>query len=372
MLDKTLPILPIVRPTFPPLEAISERFSECLRTGQVTNGGRYVEEFEAALTEYLGVPTICFSSGMAALVAMLMAEGVHGRDVITPSFTFCATPHAIKLAGGNPIFADIDEDTLTLDPYDVDRKMTRLTTAIVGVDVFGICCDYDDLFRVANKNTTLQHKIAVHYDSAPAFGSLVQGKPTGHFGRSHIFSFHATKPFSVGGEGGCLCSHDESFIAEAKEIRNFGQPHRLGFNGKMQEINALIGLEQLDGFPRKMANRVAAANYFMGALEGIDGVTTFNPVHSMPVWTYYPCLIDKDRFGVSRDDLMSGLLERGIETRRYYPAMHLNEAYWPSQRVKLPVTERIASQIISLPVYNDMSPHECERIAAAIMEMSHG
>lgn len=372
MLDKTLPILPIVRPTFPPLEAIADRFSECLRTGQVTNSGRYVEEFEAALTEYLGVSTICFSSGMAALVAMLMVEDVRGRDVITPSFTFCATPHAIKLAGGNPIFADIDENTLTLDPHDVDRKVTRLTKAIVGVDVFGICCDYDGLFRVANKNTNSQHKIAVHYDSAPAFGSLVEGKPTGHFGRSHIFSFHATKPFSVGGEGGCLCSNDESFITVAKEIRNFGQPSRIGFNAKMQEVNALIGLEQLGGFPRTMANRNTASNYLMAALEGMVGVTTFNPVHSMPVWTYYPLLIDKDRFGMSRDQLMNGLIKRGIETRRYYPAMHLNEAYWPSQRVKLPITEMIASQIIAIPVYNDMSPAECERISQAISEIQRG
>jgi dTDP-4-amino-4,6-dideoxygalactose transaminase len=361
MLDKPLPILPIVRPTFPPLEAISERFSECLRTGQVTNGGRYVEEFEAALTEYLGVPTIVFSSGMAALVAMLMAEGVNGWDVVCPSFTFCATPHAIKLAGGHPIFADINEETLTLDPEDAERKLTRRTKAILGVDVYGIVCD-PMLSNVANRN-----HVDLMFDSAPAFGAFPL-RPD----RPKIFSFHATKPFSTM-EGGALCSQEASFIAAAKKIRNFGLPGKLGFNGKMSEVAALIGLENLKTFPTHLANRQLAAACLAGCLDGIPGVRWIKPpLNQIPSWCYFPLLIEKTEFGMTRDRLVEMLKTRGIETRVYYPAMHLDPIYWPNQKVKLPVTLRVASQVIALPIYNDMVPGECERVASAIREIQAG
>jgi len=358
MLDNPLPILQIVRPTFPPLEAISERFSECLRTGQVTNGGRYVEEFEAALTEYLGVPTICFSSGMAALVAMLMAEGVNGWDVVCPSFTFCATPHAVKLAGGHPIFADINEETLTLDPEDAERKFTRRTKAILGVDVYGIVCDpmLDDVAGRCG--------VDLLFDSAPAFGSLPL-RPH----HTKIFSFHATKPFSTM-EGGCLASRDVSFVNAAKKIRNFGLRGELGFNGKMSEVCALIGLESLKSIDTYILNRGFAASCLAEYLRGIPGINWINPPpNQIPSWCYFPILVDRNEFGMTRDRLVEMLKTRGIEVRVYYPAMHLDPIYWPNQKVKLPVTERVASQVIALGIYNNHTPAECERVATAIREI---
>jgi len=371
MLDNTLPVLPIVRPTFPPLEAISERFAECLRTGQVTNGGRYVEEFEAALTEYLGVPTICFSSGMAALVAMLMAEGVSGRDVICPSLTFCATPHAIKIAGGNPVFADIDPATLTLDPVDVHRKLTSKTKAIVGVDVYGILCDYQVLASIG-----IEHDIRVMFDSAPAFGSLWQGRPTASpMDCPQIFSFHATKPFSVGGEGGAFCGTNEFVIAEAKKIRNFGQPAfpeiypTIGFNGKMQEINALVGLEALKVLPSYLTNRRFAASCLVEQLRYVPGVGCMkSPLGQSPSWCYYPIRIDEQSFGMSRDAVVTKLATRGIIVRKYYEACHLSDVY-AEQRTSLPVTEKVASQVIALPIYNNMTIAECERVTGAIRDI---
>lgn len=347
-----------MRPTFPPLETIADRFAECLATGQVTNGGKYVEEFEAVLTEYLGVPTICFSSGMAALVAMLMAEGVNGWDVIVPSLTFCATPHAVKLAGGHPIFSDINEETLTLDPFDAERKLTRRTKAILGVDVYGLVCD-PMLSNVANRN-----RVDLMFDSAPAFGAFPP-RPD----RPKIYSFHATKPFSVM-EGGCLCSPEKSFIATARKIRNFGLSGELGFNGKMTEVAALIGMESLRAFPTHIANRSRAAMCLSDQLRGISGVRWVDPPpNQAPSWCYFPLLIDKTAFGMTRDRLVEMLKLRGIETRVYYPAMHLDPIYWPNQKVKLPVTLRVASQVIAIGIYNDHTPAECERVATAIREI---
>jgi dTDP-4-amino-4,6-dideoxygalactose transaminase len=363
MLDKPLPILPIVRPTFPPLESIADRFSAALKSGHVTNGGQYVEQFEAALTEYLGVPTICFSSGMAALVAMLMVDGVEGKEVICPSFTFCATPHAVKLAGGNVVFADVDPNTLTLDPADVSRKITKHTNAILGVDAYGICCDYAGLSKVAVDNY-----FVMLLDSAPAFGSMWQVRPTAcPMDAPQIFSFHATKPFAVG-EGGALCSTDTSFIDAAKKIRNFGIPGRVGFNGKMQEINALIGLEQLKTWRDIPLVRSSSALDIAEIIQDVPGVKCiFGPDDQIPVWTYLPILIDEE-FGMSRDDVMAALAKRWIMTRKYYEACHLNPVY-AAERTILPVTERVASQVIALPVYNDMTAAECERIAGAIREI---
>jgi dTDP-4-amino-4,6-dideoxyglucose len=353
-----------VRPTFPPLESISDRFSAALKSGVVTNGGPAVEEFEAALTAHLGVPTICFSSGMAALVAMLMVEGVEGYEVICPSFTFCATPHAIRMAGGKVVFADIDPITLTLDPVDVERKITPRTKAILGVDVYGVCCDYGALGRVADRC-----HVDVLYDSAPAFGSQFYGEPIGDFGRAQIFSFHATKPFSVGGEGGALCSTDRHFIEAAKKVRNFGIPGRIGFNGKMQEINALIGLEQMKSLYKLLPARTAAQTALHAALHRIPGVTAIvPPVHQVPIWTYYPILIDEEEFGMPRDHVYYKLRQRGIMTRLYYPAMHMDESY-TAERTRLPVTERVASQVIALPVYNNHTEYEVDRVGVAMKEI---
>jgi dTDP-4-amino-4,6-dideoxygalactose transaminase len=292
---------------------------------------------------------------------MLMAEGVNGWDVVCPSFTFCATPHAIKLAGGHPIFADINEETLTLDPEDAERKLTRRTKAILGVDVYGIVCD-PMLSSVANRN-----HVDLMFDSAPAFGAFPL-RPD----RPKIFSFHATKPFSTM-EGGALCSQEASFIAAAKKIRNFGLPGELGFNGKMTEVAALIGLENLKVFPIHQKNRSLAASFLSDFLTAVPGIRWIKPPpNQSPSWCYFPILVDRNEFGMTRDRLVEMLKTRGIETRIYYPAMHLDGLYWPGQKVKLPATERVASQVIAIGIYNDHTPAECERVAAAIREIQHG
>ncbi len=360
MLDKSLPILPIVRPTFPPLESIAERFAECLRTGQVTNGGRYVEEFEAALTEYLGVPTICFSSGMAALVAMLMVEGVENQEVILPSLTFCATPHAVKLAGGIPVFADVLPDRLTIDPADVRRKITIKTKAILGVDAYGVCCDYDSLM--------MSHPLLV--DSAPAFGSKIGVIPTGRFGRAQIFSFHATK-FMSSMEGGCLCSSDRDFISKAKSIRNFGQEDGecvgIGFNAKMLEVCALIGLENLKTIRDRATKRIYSAYRLDDSLRGIGGITFVNsPKNQSTCWTYRPILVDPD----IRQTVVQGLIRDGVAVRTYYSACHKMRPYFCGQ--SLPVTEMAAASVVALMVYDDMSESEINKVSSSIRRHLHG
>lgn len=359
--------LPIVRPHHPSLDDIDAYFKTALTEGAVTNNGPYVREFEERLTGLLGVPTICFNNATSALIAMLRTVDVVDRDVVCPSFTFAATPHAIMLAGGRPIFADISEDTLCLDPPAVERTITGRTTAILGVDPYGLCWE-------PPKGWSEGGSIDVLIDSAPSFGSDMVGVNPATRARAQVYSFHATKPFSTM-EGGCLCSSDTALLERAKAIRNFGigpdgAVEQIGLNGKMMEICAIIGLKQLETWPeRKLARTESVANLH-DALEEIKGIKTIKcPTNQMPIWTYYPILI-KEKFGVDRDTVIKKLHEKGVMVRKYYEPCHLMPAYkynakYPSH-VKLAVTEYVADQVIALPVYDHMSDEEVKQIASAL------
>src|SRR5271166_4220682 len=163
--------LHIVRPTFPDIESFLAPFQAALASGQVTNNGRWVVEFEQQLSDYLGVPTLVFCNGQMALMTMLRAAGIEGGEVIVPSFTFAATPHAVRWCGAEPVFADIAANgSLCLDPDDVERKLTPKTVAILGVDAYGIACDYARLTEIGRRNG-----LKVIFDSAPSFGTRVEG-----------------------------------------------------------------------------------------------------------------------------------------------------------------------------------------------------
>lgn len=362
--------LPIVQPSLPRLQEFDAYFDECLRTGHVTNHGKHVHEFEAKLTELLGVQTICFNSATSALIAMLRAIDVVDRDVIVPSFTFAATPHAVMMAGGRPIFADINEETLCLDPPAVERTITGRTTAIMGVDPYGLCWE-------PPKGWADGGNIDLLIDSAPSFGSGITDANPATRARAQVYSFHATKPFSTM-EGGCLCSADTALIDRAKAIRNFGigsdgTVEQIGMNGKMMEVCAIIGLKQLETWPERILARTDSACGLHLALSEIKGIKTVKcPSNQMPIWTYFPILI-KEKFGVDRDTVVKKLHEKGIMVRTYYEPCHLMPAYkynakYPNH-VKLAVTEYVAGQVIALPVYTDMKDEEIREIASAFLSI---
>jgi dTDP-4-amino-4,6-dideoxy-D-glucose transaminase len=363
------PSLQIVRPLFPDASRFLDAFRAALTSGQVTNNGRWVREFERQLTEYLGVPTLAFCNGQLALMTMLRAAGVKSGEVIVPSFTFAATPHAVRWCGAEPVFADVSPDTFCLDPCDVESKITARTVAILGVDAYGLCCDYRLLGQLGDR-----HGLKVLYDSAPAFGARVDGQLVGGFGDAQIFSFHATKAFATM-EGGCLCSHDERVIERARAIRNFGQGAdgdcgEPGINGKLTEICALIGIEQLKTFEQVAERRRHAVRRMCDGLEGVPGLTVGKALPNQdPIWLYLPVVIDPCAFGCDRDYAATLLEKQGLYVRKYYsPPCHHMSAYGAAREQQLPVTERAAYNVLALPVYNDMTDAECDRIALALRE----
>jgi dTDP-4-amino-4,6-dideoxygalactose transaminase len=350
------------------MDRVLEEFSRCVATGKVTNNGRWVVEFERQLGAYLGVPTIVFSSGQAALMTMLRAAGIEGGEVIVPAFTFLATAHAASWCGADVVFADIkDDSSFTLDPADVERRITRRTMAILAVDPYGIACDNDALSVVADR-----YGLKLLYDSAPAFGTKVGGKLIGGFGDAQIFSFHATKAFNTM-EGGCLSSNDRELIERAKDIRNFGQTANehcalLGLNGKMTEICALIGIEQLKGFEAAAAVRRRSVARIAKGLGAIAGLTVGRaPAGQEPIWLYLPVEVDRAKFGCTRERAAALLARQNLHVRQYYsPACHTLATYTSRGRQpSLPAAERIALNVLALPIYNDMTTEECDGVVRA-------
>jgi dTDP-4-amino-4,6-dideoxyglucose len=365
--------LQIVRPVFPDVNKFLAPFQAALVSGQVTNGGPWVFEFERQLSEYLGVPTLAFCNGQMALMTMLRAAGIERGEVIVPSFTFAATPHAVRWCGAKPVFADIIANgSVCLDPDDVERKITPKTVAILGVDAYGIACDYAGLTEVGRRNG-----LKVLFDSAPSFGTRVGGGLVGGFGDAQMFSFHATKAFTTM-EGGCLCTHDPEIFARAKAIRNFGQLadgdcEEAGINAKLTEVCALIGIEQLKSFELAALTRRRAVDRMREGLSKLPGLTVASAPHDQdPIWLYLPVFVDEREFGLDRDDVASALAKENLYVRKYYsPPCHQMRAYAASHHVSLPRSEASAYSVLALPVYNDMTEGECDGIVQAFLEVHH-
>ena len=354
--------LHIVRPSFPKLETFADKFRIALLSGNVTNNGPYVQEFESLLARYMRVASVAVcNNGESALTLMIRAAGIDSGEVIVPSYTFCGTPHAVQWCGARPVFADIDPNSLCLDPADAELRITRNTKAIVPVDVYGIACDYSALDYLGKK-----HGIPVLYDSAPAFGTEVEGKPIGGFGDAQIFSFHATKAFTTM-EGGCVASRDKQLIDRVSTLRNFGQDtgpdcSEPGVNAKMPEMCALIGIEALKGFQKIVDWRNQIAARYRESLSAIPGLSFAIPSpNQKPVWLYFPVVIDPQRFGVDRNALAQALAAENLFARKYFelPCHHM-KAYADQGAIKLPATEAVAYNVVSLPIYNDMALDECD------------
>lgn len=359
-------ILNSCRPRFPDFFEgdIASKFRHALYTGQATNGGEHVRRFERKLSDYLRASALCFCNGQSALTAMLMAaDVVPGDEVVMPSFTFCGTAAAVRMLGATPVFADIDPHTLTIDPNDVAKRVTLNTRAILAVDVYGICCNYSKL-----EDAAAFHRRPLLIDSAPAFGSMWGAFPTGNKGDAQIFSFHATKPFCVG-EGGCLSTNSADMYERAKHIRDFGQTEdrecvAVGLNGKMQEVNALIGLENLKDWREYRHRRTMKAATLRFRINEVGGIRVIHePMEpaQWPIWCYFPILIEPE-FGKSRDEVLAYLKSKNIDARTYYsPGCHRMKPYANGQ--SLPVTEMVADRVIALPLYFDMLDEEMDYIA---------
>jgi perosamine synthetase len=351
--------------------------AEVLASGWVSQGPM-VARFEERFAERVGARyAVATSSCTTALHLALILEGVGpGDEVICPSYSFIATANAILYTGATPVFADIDAETWNIDPEDAARRVTPRTRAIVPVHQVGLAADLDRLEGIARR-------IAIVEDGACAIGSTYRGRPVGSRGHIATFSFHPRKTISTG-EGGMITTDDGAVAERARRLRShsasvsadarhearglvFEQYRELGFNYRMTDLQAAIGLEQLRKVDRLLARRRALAERYDAAFAGLAVQTPARPSYADHAYQSYGICLTR-ACGVARDELLGELVRRGISCRRGIPPIHLEPLYLGRfGRVPLPVTEEVAARSLFLPMFAALSEAEQGRVIDAVV-----
>lgn len=336
----------------PDLSGNEQRYlMECVTHGMISSIGAFVSRFEAAFADFCGTAqAVATNSGTAALhLALCGLEIGPGDEVIVPTLTFVATANAVRYTGATPVFVDVDPTTWTLDPGAVCDAITPRTRAIIAVHLFGIPGDMHAISAVAER-----HNLFVIEDAAQAHGAGYAGRRVGSLGHAGVFSFHGGKTITTG-EGGAVVTDDAGLADRLRHVRNHGtSPSRrywhttLGYNYRMSNVQAALGVAQLERAGTLLAAKRRIAATYERALADTDGIRMpAPPPHSEPIMWVVPICIDADRFGATRKHVREALRAAGIETRPMFPPLHTQPIYSTAQT--LPVAEKIARCGLSLP-----------------------
>jgi len=362
-------MIPLARPTLPKLESLQSKLKDVFKSGMLTNA-KYVREFEKRCAKFLGVKeVVALANGTSAIILSLKCLGIKG-EVILPSFTFTSAAHSLLWCGLKPVFVDIDKETFNIDPSLIEEKITSKTTAIFPVHVFGNPCKIDEIQEVAKK-----HKLKVIYDGAHAFGSKYKGKSVACFGDITIFSLTPTKVITTA-EGGLIATQDSNIARILRLGRNNGDSidrteEFLGVSARMNELSAILGIEGIKILPKHLKRRLKLINLYRKWLDEIPGIS-FQKItdFSSSVFKDLTILVDENKFGHSRDELLETLIKKNIETKVYfYPPIHKKKAYKEYQDIFLPNTDLISSHIISLPLYSQMPINYVKRVCSVIKNL---
>ncbi len=343
---------------------------EVLRSGRLALGPK-TEEFERLVSEYVGVNyAIAVNSGTSALHLIVKSLGLgKGDEVLVPSFTFAASVNALLYEGVTPIFVDIERDTGNIDPKDLERRITSRTKAIVVVDVFGHPVEWDEINRIANK-----YNLKVIDDSCEALGSIYKGVKIGKFGDAAAFAFYPNKQITTG-EGGIIVTDNPDIARICRSLRNQGrnemgawlEHERLGYNYRLDEMSAALGVSQIKRIESLIAKREKVAQIYTNRLSRIEWIRT--PIVKPGIrmsWFVYVISVSP---GINRDNIMLQLEKDGIPTRNYFAPVHL-QAYiremFGTSKGLLPVTESLANQTISLPFHGNLTEEQVERVVEAL------
>jgi dTDP-4-amino-4,6-dideoxygalactose transaminase len=368
--------IPVMRPWLGEEEA--QAAAAAVASGWVAQGPR-VAQFEAAFAEALGVGhAVAVSSCTTALHLALIAAGAGpGHEVVAPSLSFIATMNAARYVGAEPVFADVDAATLNLVPDTIAPRLTGRTRAVIVADQAGVPADLD-----AIRALCAPRGIAVIEDAACAAGAVYQGRPAGATAALATFSFHPRKLLTTG-EGGMIVTPDGDVAARLRRLRehgmNVGAAERhasrqpvieryleVGYNYRMTDVQAAIGLVQLGKLARQIERRRELAARYQELLAGIPGLVTirdpgYGTTNYQSFWLMLP-----DGFPVSRDDLLRMLADAGVSARRGIMAAHLEPAYAGVPAPPLPVTERITAGSLILPLFHEMTEEEQDLVVSVV------
>lgn len=345
-------------------DEIDSKLLQALESTQFILGPN-VRDFEEEAAHYLGVPhAVSVASGTDALHLALVAAGIQpGDEVITSPFTFIATAEAILYVGARPVFVDIDPETFNLDPKQVKRAISPKTRALLPVHLFGQPADMNGLLTLAE-----EYGLSIIEDCAQSFGAQYQGRQTGTIGMAGAFSFFPSKNLGCYGDGGLISTHSSKMAEHLRVLRNHGSWERyhhseLGFNSRLDELQAVILRVKLKHIDEYNDQRRHIAQRYTSALGQIENVT---PPHEAPetkhVYHQYTLLSSQ------RNSIMDALKKADIASAIYYPIpLHQQEVFANEYgNIHLPVTERIASQCLSLPIYPELKEADVDRIVEII------
>ena len=360
----------VTQPTLPPFEKFVESLKEIWDSKWITNNGRFHQELEKRLADYLGVKYISlFANGTLALISALQVLK-SGGEVITTPFSFVATTHALWWNGIKPVFVDIEPEYCNLDADKIESAITPKTSAILPVHVYGNPCNISRIEDIADV-----YGLKVIYDAAHAFGVKQNNNSVLNFGDLSVLSFHATKTFNTI-EGGAIVCHDENTKRRIDFLKNFGFADEVtvvapGINAKMNELQAAFGLLQLENYETQRLKRKAITMKYRELLKNIVGIKMMSDIEEVNHnYSYFPIFVNEKEFGQSRDQLYQKLKDNNINGRRYfYPLISDFPPYRgleSSKHKNLPVAKIIADQVICLPIYVDLPLAEINNIVKVI------
>ncbi len=354
--------------------------AETIRQGMFWATGPNIEKFEKMVADRIGKKyAVAFNSGTSALHAILLAYGIKtGDEVIIPSFTFIATANSVLFVDAKPVFAEVETETYGLDPEDVKKKITSKTKAIMPIDYGGLSCRIKELKEIAE-----DHRLLLIEDAAESLGAKVDGKPVGSFGDAAMFSFCGNKVITTG-EGGMIVTDEQGIYRKLKLIRSHGRAETedyftsarkmdyvtLGFNWRMSNIIAALGISQLKKLNKAINMRRKNAAYMSKSLLNISGIEVPRPpVGYFHVYQMYTVRVNDGKKG--RDNIKNHLEDKRIMTKVYFFPVHLTRFYrerYGFQSGELPVTEELSERVLTLPMYASMTTDEMNYVISSIKE----
>lgn len=339
-----------------------------LKSGALAQG-KWVKDFEEQFAKFIGVKyAVATSSGTTALYLALLSLNIgYGDEIITTPFTFIASANAILYANAKPVFVDVDEKTFNIDPKLIEKKITSKTKAILPVHLYGCPSNMTEIMKIAKK-----HKLFVVEDACQAHGAEINGKKVGSIGTVGCFSFYPTKNMTTG-EGGMVTTNDLQLAEKLKLLREHGMKVRyyhdiLGYNFRMTNIEAAIGIEQLKKLDKFNEKRIRNAIFISDNLSKTKGIKVpFISKNYKHVFHQYTIRITEG-YGMRRDELVAHLLEKGIGSSIYYPVPIYRQKIFSDLGYKnnFPITEKLSKEALSIPIHPSLSETDLREIINAI------
>jgi dTDP-4-amino-4,6-dideoxygalactose transaminase len=360
----------VTRPYLPPKNEFDVYLAEIWKSRELTNSGKFHRKLENSLVKFLGVKHISlFSSGTSALIVALRALDI-GGEVITTPYSFVATSHALEWNGIKPVFADVAPGSFNIDPLQVEKLITKKTTAILAVHCYGYPADILALDLLAKK-----YNIRLIYDAAHAFGVGIKNNSILNAGDLSILSFHATKVFNTF-EGGAIVCSTLDMKERIDSLKNFGFVNEVaisavGINGKMAEINAALGLAQLPHFDEVLASRAQIDAIYRARLKYVEGIDLHDPGPEVTQnYSYFPITINNS-YLLTRDELFEKFRNENIMVRRYFYPLISDFSVYRNAELELNAeylinAKKVANQILCLPIYPDLTEQQVHRICDVI------